>query len=511
MKKAFLIAIFFNALLCNAQSEEDIKNSMLEWVSNGHSSAGTVLRIQFYYKKSSWGLGQQFFAANVQNATPYKIRVTGELYAKLVCGNESTSKLYFILNPYESLTKAEMGALNTSYLSDATGLISSADKEVCVGNDIIRGGKKYGINRIKQLGMRNIKFQAKANSDGDWIEMTSKGELKEPEKPKASISNKDEAKEQNNDDSKLTSNSTSASEVTTQPNTYEQALNEKRIEDSIKTAQRIARVAAAQQTDNSENASYATAVAGVAAIAMMIQDTYLDDETNLKMHIGLGYESLPIIANDYNHKKSSVQVSAFPNISAGLEARINLSSNGGIALHANPFFTYGWGAGSAGESGNSMSYGGNLTLFLSKWDDSKIHFFAEGDYVKRSGDWSSDYDAALGTSSDIVYNAAYDYSIFRYGGGIKFQFVKELTGLKSHETYIKSGFFFEKPSFIKGGTSIMTGNLQIMLSNIVMLDFSYSKNYVVAGEAIYKNSFQKENKDYFCIKLIRKGVLAPRY
>jgi hypothetical protein len=59
-------------------------------------------------------LGQQFFAANVKNGVPYKLRVQGDLFAKLICGNESLSKLDFTIDIYALMIKADMGT--TTYM-----------------------------------------------------------------------------------------------------------------------------------------------------------------------------------------------------------------------------------------------------------------------------------------------------------------------------------------------------------------------------------------------------------
>jgi hypothetical protein len=187
MKKILCLLLFCNSFyLASAQGNSD---PMMAWVQYGTSTWGTSLGFELYAKKSSWGLGQQFFAANVKNGVPYKLRVKGELYAKLICGNESVSKLDFTIDSYARMTKAEMGTMNVSYLSDATGLISSADKEECTGNDIIVGGKKVGVSRIQALGVRNIKVEAEMGKGGDWVTMRSDGTFIEPTGNKPSTGN----------------------------------------------------------------------------------------------------------------------------------------------------------------------------------------------------------------------------------------------------------------------------------------------------------------------------------
>jgi len=172
-----LLLIFNSFSAANAQGGS---NPMMAWVKYATSTWGKTLGFELYAKRSSWGLGQQFFAANVKNGVPYKLRVQGELYAKLICGNESVSKLDFTIDSYARMIKAEMGSMNVNYLSDATGLMGSADKEECTGNEIIVGGKKVGVNRIQTLGIRNLKVEGQMSKGGDWVPMRSDGTFIEP-------------------------------------------------------------------------------------------------------------------------------------------------------------------------------------------------------------------------------------------------------------------------------------------------------------------------------------------
>jgi hypothetical protein len=177
-----LLLIFNSFSAAHAQGSGD---PMMAWVKYATSTWGKTLGFELYAKRSSWGLGQQFFAANVKNGVPYKLRVQGELYAKLICGNESVSKLDFTIDSYALMTKADMGSMNVNYLSDATGLLSSADKEECTGNDIMVGGKKMGVNRIQTLGIRITKVEGQMAKGGDWVPMRSDGTFIEPAGNKA--------------------------------------------------------------------------------------------------------------------------------------------------------------------------------------------------------------------------------------------------------------------------------------------------------------------------------------
>jgi len=183
VKKIICLLLIFNSFsTANAQGSG---NPMMAWVKYTNSTWGKTLGFELYAKRSSWGMGQQFFAANVKNGVPYKLRVQGELFAKLICGNESVSKLDFTIDSYELMIKVDMGSMNVNYLSDATGLMSSADKEECTGSDIIVGGKKVGVNRIQSLGIRIKKVEGQMAKGGDWVPMRSDGTFIEPAGNKA--------------------------------------------------------------------------------------------------------------------------------------------------------------------------------------------------------------------------------------------------------------------------------------------------------------------------------------
>src|SRR6185295_5170194 len=77
-----------------------------DWIHYGEQRFGKVT-FNLYAKRGSWGMGQQFYAANFYNGTSYKIKVEGELYANLTCGNEVYSKFNFDVGPYAEKTRVD--------------------------------------------------------------------------------------------------------------------------------------------------------------------------------------------------------------------------------------------------------------------------------------------------------------------------------------------------------------------------------------------------------------------
>jgi hypothetical protein len=181
MQNKFTYILFLNIFLrlhvvFGQDAIEPARKKANQWVGSGvQYSVGNALAITFYNKRGSWGMGQQFFAANVTNKTSYKLRVTGELYANLICGNESISEVSFTIEPGASITKVKLEDESSRYIGDATGLIGSADEEACKGDPITLNGKVYSRNRIKSVGFRNYHFAA-ITPDGD-IPLNSNGQL----------------------------------------------------------------------------------------------------------------------------------------------------------------------------------------------------------------------------------------------------------------------------------------------------------------------------------------------
>lgn len=282
---------------------------------------------------------------------------------------------------------------------------------------------------------------------------------------------------------------------------------EKRLE--AEAAARKARVDDKLKQEQQVNTEAAAATTVAVALFSILKDRYDERPVNLRFQVGLGLESIPIIVNDDFNKKSSFETTLHYSIMAGL--KLGLFNQNGVSFHLNPVYYLGFNAGSQGTDGRHGTYGGIATLQMGLKAESVFKLYAEGGWLKRSGNYNYDQDAASGgtTASDLVEKGTYNYGLARFGGGIMLHFVNE-----PRETYIKGGIYFEKLSFASKSPQ-MVGSLQINISSTIILDFLYSKNYAIAGKADYPTTIltplrsilpEEYNKSYFSVRLIRQGI-----
>jgi hypothetical protein len=250
------------------------------------------------------------------------------------------------------------------------------------------------------------------------------------------------------------------------------------------------------------------AAMGAATLSLMsfIKDGISYKPVSIKFQAGMGAESLPIILNEQNRPKSSIDASFHQLFYFGLRA--TFLNNKGVNLSINPFYQMGLNLGQQGVDGVHSSYGGTATLVLGYKAKSPFKLFAEAGYAKRDGEYNYDADAAsssggvVTTATDIVENGVYDYSVLKVGAGILINIMDEY-GDKDAKEYI-----IEQPSFLlKGSKPIMVGNLYFKLNKTIIFDISYSKNYFIGGTLNYPRSIIPENKSYWSLKLIRQGKL----
>ena len=158
--------------------------SSAQWVHFGQQKFGKVA-FDLYAKRGSWGMGQQFYGANFINGIFYDIRVKGELYAQLTCGNEVFSRFEFTVKMYDSkrvLDPNDTDNLARGWLVESTGLLGSADEEECKGKQITLNGH-INYNRIHALGVRKLNMWA-IQSDGREVPVDVNGNLIETEETK---------------------------------------------------------------------------------------------------------------------------------------------------------------------------------------------------------------------------------------------------------------------------------------------------------------------------------------
>ena len=270
-------------------------------------------------------------------------------------------------------------------------------------------------------------------------------------------------------------------------------------------AARKVRVAEKTNVEQKQNEATTAAIGGFAGIMAMVKDKYSNGKTAVKFQVGLGYGSLPMILNSDRNAKSLIKNSN--QILFHLGFKLGLFNKKGVSFDLTPSYSFGLASYSKGSDGGSSEYGGLGTIYIGKKATSVIKLFAEGGYFKRTGTHNYDEDVAKGANSttDNVEKGTFNYSVMRYGGGIK---LFMLNGDGDMESYIKPAVYFEKASFFSKATKpVMVANVQCYIYSNALIDFTYSKNYFIPGSAYYLGSLVRKNANYFSIKIIRQGKL----
>ncbi|MBX9891177.1 MAG: hypothetical protein K2Y12_02520 [Chitinophagaceae bacterium] len=507
------LTVYFFQNKKNEENQDGEKTtSKNRWIRYGQETMyKNVISYQLFAARLSWGLGQQFFAANIKNYTSKRIKIKGKLVANLICGNTETSKIDFILKPNETLIKADLGTFNVNFLTDATGLISSADEELCEGKPVMENGKKIGTSRIKSM---SISFEEFEYPD----EINTENTNTDIQNRKPQVNNHNST---NNGAEVNTSQSSSNSKVgnEVEPEKYDFAkaeaeerkrkAEEKRVNDSIQNELSRKRVENVQKLDKAEDDAFIAAAASVLALGSLMQDEYSDDPIVVRYFLGLGMMEIPLIANTKysgSTSKTSIEKTSHPTFNLALQA--TFFNDKFFNINVTPRFIYGLNALSAGVTGDHTVYGGNFEVRAGKKRDSKFKGYLEFGWEKRSGTWEHDFDAStanLGLGfSNLVLESSYDYSVLRYGAGA----LLDLSD-GDKETTIKAGYFFEKPSFFKPSTKPLgVLNIQANLFSFVTVDFSYSVNYAAAGSIKYPSSFSHSNKNFFNLTILKNGLFG---
>lgn len=272
------------------------------------------------------------------------------------------------------------------------------------------------------------------------------------------------------------------------------------VEEDAETKRRKQMSEVVQQQDIREDAAMGAGFVTTIALGALLEDEYTDAFSYLRIHLGLGWDQLPILINDNNIERSAVNNSSHPVLHVGLKTA--LFNNRGISFHVSPFYSFGLNAFSYGVNGSHQTFGGTGTLLLSRWQFSLFKLFAEGSYTHRDGVWSY-YEPNYGQALDINETGKYNYQVIRYGGGFMFHLTDEFL-----ESYIRPGLFLEELSFLKGSKPVMVASIQILIESFLLIDFSYSKNYPIAGELKHFNGFVPKNEDLFSLRIIKTGLLT---
>ncbi len=277
---------------------------------------------------------------------------------------------------------------------------------------------------------------------------------------------------------------------------------EKRLE--AEAAARKVRVEEKQKQEAATNAAAAGGVAAFGGLMALLQDDYTDKPFAARAQIGLGAENMTMSMVETGTAKELVQSAVTANFLIGFN--FTLFNNRAISLHLNPHFDLGVVTLQAGNTGTSIKYGGNAILQLGLKKDHAFKFFAEGGYFQKSGTLDYDRDVANGgtTATDYLTTGAFNYSVMRYGGGIMLHGEAD-----KGEVRIKPGLFFEEFSFAKG-RRVMSANLHVNIMSQIIVELTYSKNYVIPGGVVNPRNFAPENKDFWSVKLIRQGLLTKK-
>jgi hypothetical protein len=237
----------------------------------------------------------------------------------------------------------------------------------------------------------------------------------------------------------------------------------------------------------------APVVEGLSSMLGILKDEYSAESIVGRFQLGLGLTQLPLIVNTSAY--STTEKIYTGDVSIGLN--IGFLKDKAISFDIKGVTTYKLPSIIKGNSGVFSNIGGSLTLFVSPDAESAIKFFTEIGYTKFKGEFKSD-----GSDGD-PFDSQLDFSALRLGCGIKLHIIDY-----DKESWIKPGFFLEKPSFLTADQRpIASFNLQFNIQNEIEVDFSFSKNYYVAGSALNTNSFINKDQNMFTIKLIRNGKI----
>lgn len=275
-----------------------------------------------------------------------------------------------------------------------------------------------------------------------------------------------------------------------------------RAEKAIKDEARKKRVDEIHQTDAKEDAAYATAASALASAMAFVKDAYSPLMASLKIQLGLGMEVLPLITNTGIKTSSQTEFSIHPTFFVGM--KLGLLNKYPVSFHINPYANIGFNALKKGVNGFHTTAGFTGT-FLASWKSTAVFkVFFEGGYYFRKGNFKYDYDAVhSGATTDEVRTSNYKYTAYSLGGGILFHIIKP-----PKETYIKPGVYFEKTSFYpKKIPYTLVAKLDVNIVSQILLSFTFSPKYYIAGDLYYTNNFEAKSRPYFGMSIIRQGNL----
>jgi len=179
-------------------------------------------------------------------------------------------------------------------------------------------------------------------------------------------------------------------------------------------------------------------------------------------------------------------------------------NNKPVNIKVGAGFSYGLEAFKSGISGGHVQY--NFKGGAQFWykTQTQIKLFADFEYGGRLGSIVIDEDSINNgaTATDDVREGEYDYKYIKFGFGPMWHHRDD-----GKETWIRPGIYFERLSFTKRMGLVKSYSISTNIQSFIILDFSYARNYPVAGTISYPNAFEFKNQHFFSIRVIRQGKM----
>jgi hypothetical protein len=521
-----VLFIFLFLLLCYSRSSAQA----WQWIYCKTQPFG-IVSFQLFKKPamaSTMGAGLQYYGANFSTSSSLNLHVTGEWHVTTVCGTDIMN-IFDFYPPSNMIYNVEI--LDTlqmprSIQANSGQLLKGVDNSSgCAGNPVNIGGLKTLVI-IQDISIRNVKLTS-IQPDGTEVPINYNGTpLNPPTAPNSTTGGNGTTGSTTvpaqNQQNKPGSKAQTLQQQKQAKWDSLQALNQQNQaetkQDVSQLTNIIAQAAQAAQDGNmvgvyvgvgipvvaltvvalantTHLAGVAYALGGVAAVYLLIRGDHFNRHWfTMKSQMGIGFEQMPAIANSSLHSNSLTATPQYPYGYFGL--KMTFFNNRGISFSLLPYFSHNINSIDKSVDGNEYTYGANGTLLLGKTNTSPARIFLEGGWYQRY----------LKYTDNTVFEAGnFDYSVLRYGAGIM---LWTLNKKGTRESYIKPGIFFEVPSFATSAQPpVMVGNVELMISNAVILEGSYSHNYLIGGDISYPHSITAPGKDFFSIKLIKTSNL----
>jgi hypothetical protein len=287
------------------------------------------------------------------------------------------------------------------------------------------------------------------------------------------------------------------------------AIEARRIADSISWAQRNERVDNVQKQEAS-NESVATDMAGSVMGIMFnenLQDRDFDGKlAGLRILTGIGIENIPCIENFVSGSNarlnSSSLTSGFP-VVATLGLQLSLFNKKYWRFYVMPEGQFGVSYG-GGSVGYYYSYGGKGGLSIGN----KIRLQVEAGYYQRIFTQQTDADATnesigITTNTNDQYYSNFKHYLIRAAAGVVFRFKEQYTSTATPRMgYFYIGAFVDRPQYFEQEADKPVPGFELMYKapGGFFLKGMYAPNYPFSGDAAYKID-ERKNGTYFSFTL----------